>query len=1736
MAADDSDAAASPFSSDSSVPTSAHLTPDSDSDSGADTEGGEDRRGLPPGDKGDLGVHHLGITGDGVYELQDMRGTAYQEEGHSSGGGGGRRRISGSTVASLQLYTPDEEKAVIRKFDRRLVLFLSLCYMLAFLDRSNIGNARIAGMEEDLQTQPPRDEWYDWALTSFYLAYIGFEWMSLLWKIIPAHIYVAAIVASWGITASLQSVCTSYPVLIFLRTMLGIGEAAFTGVPFYLSFFFKRHELAFRTAIFISAAPLATTFASSLAWLILKVGEASPIAPWRLLFLLEGFPSVVVATIAWSVIPDSPDAAPYLTAREKKVARLRLRHEKPRRKGSSAAADAKAAGGLKSRDVLSVLVDPKAWIAAAMLFLANMAYSSLPVFLPTILNEMGYSALESQGLAAPPYLLAFVAVLATARLSDRARSRTPFVVAHALASAAGYGLLALAQPLGLGPGLRYAAVYPAATGFFSVVVIAIAWSVNNQASASRRGGGFALLQLVGQCGPLVGVRLYPRRHAPFYTPGMAACAVAMAAVALLALLLRFYLAHLNRRLDEDDEEKVAGADAGAEEAQGLSANYSLKLPSLYFMQQGPSETLENLQNRTDTHLTGFSIQHGCLHHNPSGSALDSLQRQERFGSLSPQSVRDPLAHGVDPDFLDERLRGLNVPAPSSTGRPAPRGQRISEYENALALSTPRKALGFTVVKRADAESGGFQLSDFPNEILTHILSHLHPDSHASVALVSKRFYSLVTTPHAWRMAFQRFFPGQDALAGTGRAKDGAREPDDTDAVRSETRYFTRLTPHASWRSEYLLRTRLLRSLARGKPGTNLGGVGSSPRNAQSSKKSSAVLTYNTKLPAMVTHLHATFAPSGKKAPRVLQGAADLCVASASDPTTGRVEKWGLDDPFAFAQPDEVVPQLLPYGVGEGPAVVPNVMDISQPYGVVGGEGFPGGRVFYRPSNEYRGKYLGQTNSVVEAHPDIPKIPELSEGICSVWITKSSAVPSLTQSMVGIMTGSSLGVVTTYALGYDPSGPRYANGEITARWVLSPGVPIVALQVDDNYSQKRKALGRLWAVALNALGEVYYLTQPPTPPATKSKADDSTKLAWHAGRSAYWQLVEATRRQARPDELDKNAVRGAYSPRSPSNGMNLKKEQLVAEAREIERFLRYKPSHFRKVCTGWDMRRRLEVDFAGDDEHGAGESIFVINCGIEEDQTSSILRYSRSVTQSSRQSEQSASPVESPLVTPVAPSIFGGSSPKPISPKPTGSSPPENAVSSSAMESPTLQNLAEPEMDDWTETSFCSKDVGHVQITTSSVDCSSLAIVARFEDPVTNAVTPSNVPATPTGQSSSDIPGRRARLFGVGTDTGKIVLWNMRAAHVSDGVQPVRIIRTESPQVSCLALSASYLVHGGSDGLVQAWDPLASTLEPVRTLNSRSPGRLPRHILTVNPALRNSNLSTVGAIHLDPGPTILRGIVAFGAFVRYWSYSSSGQATGRKRRLRHSDVHGRTTGRRHGGGVKGYIAAEAEELRAEEEIEARERTRLRARFGVGLADLTEEEALQYAEMISQEAFLLDEQRRTSASDTGSAADFDTTSTTSSADTITPDPSMTSFSPPVASSGPSVQATNEESDFELQIQAALRLSLLESADDAGQSAQGNSSGEFEFPIIYKEKQGKRPSSTPPSSSHSPMLQRAGSSSRAVVTDPDADDDLQFALKLSLAEEESRKASLAEFGPKDQFPPLESRVAGKGKRKAV
>ncbi|KAI5299362.1 pre-mRNA-splicing factor rse1 [Ascosphaera pollenicola] len=381
--------------------------------------------------------------------------------------------------------------------------------------------------------------------------------MTLLYKIYPAHIYIAVCVFFWGLSASLQSVVTNLGGLITLRACLGIAEAAFgPGLPFYLSFFYKRDELALRTGLFISAAPLATSIAGSLAWAITSVTTWAQItlAPWRALFLSEGFPSVIVAIFVWKYVPDRPGQAHYLTPRERKIAVLRMRKEK--KAGEAVARKSRqdtspeTRGMLDWREVLRTLQDSKAWLTASMFFACNVAFSSLPVFLPTILRDMGYASTTSQALSAPPYLVAFFVVILTAYYSDRARVRSTF---HS------------SLPESLTITLRYAAIYPVAAGFFSSITLIITWSMDNQPRATNKGASIALMNIIGQCGPLLGTRLYPESQGPWYVSGMSVCAVCMLIVAILAFILRIKLQKENERSVKDNDteiEMVTGEASG----------------------------------------------------------------------------------------------------------------------------------------------------------------------------------------------------------------------------------------------------------------------------------------------------------------------------------------------------------------------------------------------------------------------------------------------------------------------------------------------------------------------------------------------------------------------------------------------------------------------------------------------------------------------------------------------------------------------------------------------------------------------------------------------------------------------------------------------------------------------------------------------------------------------------------------------------------------------------------------------------------------------------------------------------------------------------------------------------------------------------------------------------------------------------------------------------------------------
>ena len=1028
-------------------------------------------------------------------------------------------------------------------------------------------------------------------------------------------------------------------------------------------------------------------------------------------------------------------------------------------------------------------------------------------------------------------------------------------------------------------------------------------------------------------------------------------------------------------------------------------------------------------------------------------------------------------------------------------------------------------------------------------MLTHALAHLAPTDLTSVALVSKRFHDLVTGPHAWRSAFAHFFPGPESLNAVFQDED---EEAAQNVVRSEKRAFTRLTALASWRSEYIMRTRLLRSLARGKPVQAI----ASPASARSGQAhtTAPIIMYNSQLFTTINHLHATFGTGlNKRLPRFVHGADDQGTATSSDPSVGKVDNWGLSDPQFFLQFSERFAGDAQYGLGPGEIVgVPNVMDVSQPYGMVHGEGSPGGMSYYRSTDEMRGRFLAFSSAMSLPDIGIPRIASTSEAVSSVWIAKSNAIASLTDGLIGLLTGSSLGVLAAYSLGSTPGSntrdQRFQRGELTAKWVLSPGVPLIAIAVDNEYSLKRYAQNRIWAIVVNALGEVFYLTKFPKRPASERnlKGDDTLleRAAWLTGRTVYLDIVEPSRRQARLDPYSDSSVDGSYSPRTSWNGMCLSKDQIQSETREIEAFATMKPKDFQKACHGWDMRRRLEVDFAGDDGNNAGENVVVFDCGLDEGNIAAVKRYSRCRLQDRPSYESSSTPPMTTASTETSetPSLFGGSSPPPVT-APASTFSFDSLEASLAQDDFTGSITPRPMSEEWRTSILSLGGLRSVQLLATTIDNSSFATQTISEDPLLSfsgrsaASSPSLTPlsASEPIANPTDMPGQRARLFAAGTKTGAVILWDVRApiaksAETTNTIEPVRIVYTDSPQISCLGLSSLYLVHGGNDGLVQAWDPLASNTQPIRTLNSRFSSRARRRLVQAqaSPQGVGINLFAAGAICLDPDPTVLRGMVSLGTHLRYWSYSSSAadQYRSQKRRLRRSQRGSNHGGERFSGAtrsnLKDYIASEKFELDREKEQRQKDTARFAGRFGTEMLDGSEEELLAYAAMLSQESLEQDNLRR--ASDASTAV--------SSGGKVTPTGtgSVTTGS---AVGTPATKPTPKSDDeLDADMAEAIRQSL----------ASSPKTNAYEIPIRKAKGKGRRgsPNQASPPKQRSPALVGAAGGSKAEEMS-----DLEFAMQLSLAEEESKKvaAGAAKEEADEGFPALSPSGDGgaKGKGRA-
>ena len=184
-------------------------------------------------------------------------------------------------------------------------------------------------------------------------------------------------------------------------------------------------------------------------------------------------------------------------------------------------------------------------MTALMFFGCNVTFASLPVFLPTIISEMGaFTAVQSNGLTSPPYVFCFIAIIGCAFLSDRTHNRGYFVASNALIAAIGFLIMATVTTTGV----RYFAIFLCSLIFVSVAMI-LAWVTNNSGTDSKRAGGLWILTTIGQCGPLLGTSVFPSLEGPYYRKGMWVCCAFCFFVCAMATSLSLLLRRENRRRD-----------------------------------------------------------------------------------------------------------------------------------------------------------------------------------------------------------------------------------------------------------------------------------------------------------------------------------------------------------------------------------------------------------------------------------------------------------------------------------------------------------------------------------------------------------------------------------------------------------------------------------------------------------------------------------------------------------------------------------------------------------------------------------------------------------------------------------------------------------------------------------------------------------------------------------------------------------------------------------------------------------------------------------------------------------------------------------------------------------------------------------------------------------------------------------------------------------------------------------
>ncbi|KAI0368132.1 MFS general substrate transporter [Pilatotrama ljubarskyi] len=435
-------------------------------------------------------------------------------------------------------------RRVLWKLDIHVLPPLALLWLANFIDRTNIGNARIAGLERDTHLHGNQ---FNIALTIFYVSYILVELPSnwVLKKFKPSR-WLPFLVALWGTVTTLSGLVHNFSGLLAIRFFLGFCEGGLLpGIMLYLSTLYKRHELQQRVGIFYASASLSGAFGGLLATAIIRMDGVGGLAGWRWIFILEGIATVIIALTSMLFLPADVASAKFFTEEEREFALTRLRasygvtmtaplSEPSQRITTADQGDAEKASEVKVEvrteealvlnqedeqfewgEVMRGVKDPQVWMTAIAYMGIIISLYSFSLFLPTIVAGLGYSGGQAQLHTVPPYVPAVVLTVVVAIASDRLKWRGPFILMFLPITMAGY-ILAIAAHTNA---QRYVAVFLMATGIYPCGPCMLSILPNNSAGHYKKATAVALQLAVANCGGFVATFTYDSTQAPTYIRG-----------------------------------------------------------------------------------------------------------------------------------------------------------------------------------------------------------------------------------------------------------------------------------------------------------------------------------------------------------------------------------------------------------------------------------------------------------------------------------------------------------------------------------------------------------------------------------------------------------------------------------------------------------------------------------------------------------------------------------------------------------------------------------------------------------------------------------------------------------------------------------------------------------------------------------------------------------------------------------------------------------------------------------------------------------------------------------------------------------------------------------------------------------------------------------------------------------------------------------------------------------------